>query len=100
MNAAASTGDVTALWLKLQQEHTQQAAAGRQQQTPMPQQPLPMQQGSQNLGMLRPGQPGGLPNAGSIPQQQQQQQGMAPGSFRTPQPSQAENDFWQQLQKR
>ncbi len=90
---------MTALWLKLQQPYAQEAAAGRQQQTPMPQQPLPVHQGSQNMGMLRPGQPGGLPSAGSIPQQQQQQ-GMAPGSFRTPQPSQAENDFWQQLQKR
>ena len=89
---------MTALWLKLQQQHAEEAAGGRQQQTPTPQQPLRLQHGSQNLGMLRPGQPGGLPNAGSIPQQQQQ--GMPPGSFRTAQPSQAENDFWQQLQKR
>lgn len=96
MNTTASSGDMTALWLKLQQQHAQEAVAGRQQQTPTPQQPLPLQQGSQNLGMLRGGQPG-LPNAGSIPQQQQ---GMAPGGFRTSQPSQAENDFWQQLQKR
>ena len=85
------------MWLNMQQQHVREAAASRQQQNPTPQQPLPMQQGSQNLSMLRPGQPGGLPSAGSIPQQQQ---GMAPGSFRTQQPSQAENDFWQQLQKR
>lgn len=97
MNTPASSGDMTALWLKLQQQHAQEAAAGRQQQIPTPQQPLPSQQGSQNLGMLHAGQPG-LPNANSIPQQQQQ--GMAPGGFRTSQPSQAENDFWQQLQKR
>ena len=91
---------MTSLWLKLQQQHAQEAAAGRQQQTPTPQQPLPVQQGSQNMGMLRPGQPSSLPGAGSIPQQQQQPQGMPPGGFRTSQPSQAENDFWQQLQRR
>lgn len=87
---------MTALWLKLQQQHAEEAAAGRQQQAPTPQQSFPSpQQGSQNLGMMRPGQPGA--GAGSMPQQQQ---GMPPGHFRTPQPSQAENDFWQQLQKR
>ena len=98
MNTATSSGDMTALWLKLQQQHAQETVAGRQQQIPTPQQPLPLQPGLQNLGMLRAGQPGVLPNAGSIPQQQQQ--GMAPGGFRMSQPSQAENDFWQQLQKR
>lgn len=79
---------MTSLWLKLQQQHAQEAAAGRQQAG------TPQQQIAQSLGMLRPGQPGGLPGlAGGIPSQQ-------PGTMRTSQPSQAENDFWQQLQGR
>ena len=88
----AASGDMTSLWLKLQQQHAQEAAAGRQQAG------TPQQQIAQSLGMLRPGQPGGLPGglpglAGGIPSQQ-------PGAMRTSQPSQAENDFWQQLQGR
>ena len=88
----AVSGDMTALWLKLQQQHAQEAAAGRQQQAPAPQQALRTQQGSQSLAMLRLGQP-----AGGVPQQQQ---GIAPGDLRGSQPTQAENDFWQQLQGR
>ena len=95
----AVSGDMTALWLKLQQQHAQEAAAGRQQQAPTPQQALRTQQGSQSLAMLRLGQPaGGVPQQQQ--QQQQQQQGMAPGDLRGSQPTQAENDFWQQLQGR
>jgi hypothetical protein len=88
-NPAASE-DMTSLWMKLQQQHAQEAAAGRQQAG------TPQQQIAQSLGMLRPGQPGGLQGgigglASGIPSQ-------LPGTMRTSQASQAENDFWQQLQ--
>lgn len=97
-----SPGDMSALWLKLQQHHTQEAATGRQQQglpqqPPLPQQSLPSPQGSQNLGMLRWGQSAGLPGHAGLGGTQQ---GMPSGGARNPQPSQAETDFWQQLQGR